>query len=66
MQVAAFHLQIVRYDYLQDKYNKSINVFVKKALKLDGLIFTASDTLYKIGSWDTMMTTQYKWKPANE
>ena len=54
------------YNYLQDKYDKQISVFTKKALKLDGLIFTASDTLYKIGSWDTMMTTQYKWKPANE
>ena len=54
------------YNYLQDKYGKQINIFTKKALKLDGLIFTASDTLYKIGSWDTMMTSQYKWKPANE
>tara|TARA_Y100000741_G_C18262025_1_gene560826 strand:- start:3763 stop:5691 length:1929 start_codon:yes stop_codon:yes gene_type:complete len=54
------------YEYLHNKHTKHINIFTKKALKLDGLIFTASDTLYKIGSWDTVMTTQYKWKPANE
>ena len=54
------------YDFLKDKYGKPDGIFTQRALKLDGLIFTASDTLYKIGSWDTMMSTQYKWKPANE
>tara|TARA_B100000287_G_scaffold296272_3_gene279489 strand:+ start:113 stop:1252 length:1140 start_codon:yes stop_codon:yes gene_type:complete len=47
-------------------YGKQINVFIKKTLKLDGLIFTAADTLYTIGSWDKLLTTQYKWKPSNE
>lgn len=54
------------YNILMNKYNKQINVFTKKSLKLDGLIFTASDTLYTIGSWDNILTTQYKWKPADE
>lgn len=54
------------YNFLMKTYGKQINVFIKKALKLDGLIFTASDTLYTIGSWDKHLTTQYKWKPSNE
>lgn len=35
-------------------------------LALDGLIFTAADTLYTIGNWNTILTGQYKWKPATE
>ena len=54
------------YDFLMKKYNKQVNIFIKKTLKLDGLIFTASDTLYTIGSWDKLLTTQYKWKPSTE
>lgn len=54
------------YDFLMKKYNKQVNTFIKKTLKLDGLIFTASDTLYTIGSWDKLLTTQYKWKPSSE
>lgn len=54
------------YDFLMKTYGKQINVFIKKTLKLDGLIFTAADTLYTIGSWDKLLTTQYKWKPSNE
>ena len=54
------------YGELKTKYNKDANVFIRKSLKLDGLIFTASDTLYTIGSWDKLSTTQYKWKPADE
>lgn len=54
------------YEFLMKKYNKQVNTFIRKTLKLDGLIFTASDTLYTIGSWDKLLTTQYKWKPANE
>ena len=48
------------------KYNKQVSTFIKRTIKLDGLIFTAADTLYTIGSWDKMLTTQYKWKPADE
>jgi hypothetical protein len=47
-------------------YKKQINTFIKRTIKLDGLIFTASDTLYTIGTWNKMLTTQYKWKPVNE
>ena len=54
------------YSELKTKYNKDANVFIRKSLKLDGLIFTAADTLYTIGSWDKLLTTQYKWKPADE
>ena len=54
------------YDMLMKKYNKQVSTFVKRTIKLDGLIFTAADTLYTIGSWDKMLTTQYKWKPADE
>jgi len=54
------------YSFLMSKYNKQINVFIKRTIKLDGLIFTAADTLYTIGSWDKMLTTQYKWKPVEE
>jgi len=54
------------YNFLMKTYGKHINVFIKKTLKLDGLIFTATDTLYTKGSWDKLLTTQYKWKPSNE
>ena len=54
------------YNFLKETYKKQINVFTQRTIKLDGLIFTSKDTLYKIGSWDSMMTTQYKWKPASE
>ena len=54
------------YNYLLSKYNKQINVFIRRSLKLDGLIFTKTDTLYNIGSWDKSSTVQYKWKPAEE
>ena len=51
---------------LQDFYGKNINVFTKKSLNLDGLIFTSRDTLYTIGPWNKYLTTQYKWKPVSE
>ncbi len=54
------------YNFLMKTYGKQINVFTKKKLNLDGLIFTAADTLYTIGSWDKLLTTQYKWKPPSE
>lgn len=54
------------YDLLMKKYGKQVNTFIKRTVKLDGLIFTSADTLYTIGSWDKLLTTQYKWKPANE
>ena len=54
------------YNFLSQMYGKQTNVFTKRSLKLDGLIFTAADTLYTIGSWDSMMSTQYKWKPPYE
>ena len=54
------------YNFLMKTYGKQINIFIRKTLKLDGLIFTAADTLYTIGSWDKLLTTQYKWKPLNE
>jgi len=54
------------YTDLKTRYDKDTNVFIKKALKLDGLIFTSADTLYTIGSWDKHLTTQYKWKPIDE
>ena len=54
------------YNFLMKTYGKQINIFIRKTLKLDGLIFTAADTLYTIGSWDKLLTTQYKWKPSNE
>ena len=49
-----------------NKYKKQINVFIKRTVKLDGLIFTAADTLYTIGPWNKALTTQYKWKPIHE
>lgn len=54
------------YNFLKETYKKQINIFTQRTIKLDGLILTSKDTLYKIGSWNSMMTTQYKWKPANE
>ena len=51
---------------LQKMYNKQINTFISKTVKLDGLIFTSSDTLYTIGTWNKFLTTQYKWKPVSE
>ena len=54
------------YEWLKKTYNKKTTVFTMKTLTLDGLIFTAADTLYTIGSWDKLLTTQYKWKPSNE
>lgn len=51
---------------LQNIYNKQINTFITKPVKLDGLIFTSSDTLYTIGTWNILLTTQYKWKPVSE
>lgn len=54
------------YTDIKTRYNKDTNLYIKKSLKLDGLIFTASDTLYTIGSWDKLLTTQYKWKPIDE
>lgn len=54
------------YNFLMSNYKKQINTFIKRTIKLDGLIFTASDTLYTIGTWNKMLTTQYKWKPVNE
>ncbi len=56
----------------RDKYYEYISTIKKNAdkfkgkLELDGLIFTASDTLYTIGNWNTLLTGQYKWKPATE
>lgn len=35
-------------------------------LELDGLIFTAADTMYTIGNWNTTLTGQYKWKPVTQ
>tara|TARA_X000001036_G_scaffold150423_1_gene142845 strand:- start:14631 stop:16553 length:1923 start_codon:yes stop_codon:yes gene_type:complete len=54
------------YNFLMSKYKKQINTFIKRTIKLDGLIFTASDTLYTIGTWNKALNTQYKWKPVNE
>jgi len=54
------------YELLKQTYGKQISVFIQKTLNLDGLIFTTSDTLYKIGTWNTFMSTQFKWKPASE
>ena len=54
------------YEMLKINYQKVNTVFIKKAVTLDGLIFTASDTLYTIGNWDKFMTTQYKWKPVEK
>jgi hypothetical protein len=51
---------------LQKMYNKQINTFISKTVKLDGLIFTSSNTLYTIGTWNKFLTTQYKWKPVSE
>lgn len=38
----------------------------KGKLDLDGLIFTAADTLYTIGNWNNILTGQYKWKPVSQ
>lgn len=54
------------YNMLMNKYGKQVNVFVRRSLELDGLIFTSADTLYTIGNWNKMMTTQYKWKPVEQ
>ena len=54
------------YNMLMNKYGKQVNVFIKRSLELDGLIFTAADTLYTIGTWNKMATTQYKWKPIEQ
>lgn len=54
------------YNFLMTKYNKQVNTYIKKTVKLDGLIFTTSDTLYTSGTWDKMLNTQYKWKPVEE
>ena len=54
------------FQMLTDVYQKKSSVFIKKSLELDGLIFTASDTLYTIGSWNNLTTTQYKWKPVEQ
>ena len=54
------------YGMLMNKYAKNINVFTKKALELDGLIFTADDTLYTIGSWNKLLSIQFKWKPVEQ
>lgn len=51
---------------LQKMYNKPVNIFISRSVKLDGLIFTSSDTLYTIGTWNKFLTTQYKWKPVSE
>lgn len=54
------------YSMLTEKYEKNINIFIKKSLQLDGLIFTAEETLYNIGSWNKLLSVQYKWKPVEE
>jgi len=54
------------YDTVNKKYGKSTSTFTNKKIKLDGLIFTASDTLYTIGAWNKLDTTQFKWKPNDE
>ena len=51
---------------LKEKYNKNVNIFINKTLKLDGLIFTSAETLYTIGAWNKPSTVQYKWKPSDE
>ena len=52
------------YDYVAT-IKKNADKFRGK-LELDGLIFTAADTLYTIGNWNNLLTGQYKWKPAAE
>ena len=47
-------------------YEKPTSMFTNKKIKLDGLIFTASDTLYNIGAWNRLDTVQFKWKPNDE
>tara|TARA_B110000208_G_scaffold191994_1_gene261583 strand:+ start:2291 stop:4210 length:1920 start_codon:yes stop_codon:yes gene_type:complete len=54
------------YGMLMIKYNKNTNIFTKKALELDGLIFTSEDTLYTIGSWNKLLSIQFKWKPVEQ
>lgn len=54
------------YKMLMDKYQKQSSIFTKRSLELDGLIFTAADTLYTIGTWNNLSTTQYKWKPVEQ
>lgn len=54
------------YTMLMNKYDKKVNIFTKKSLELDGLIFTAEDTLYTIGSWNKLLSSQYKWKPVEQ
>jgi hypothetical protein len=51
----------------KEPYNKSgTGNFVKKALNLDGLIFTDASTLYTIGTWNSPTSPQFKWKPSGE
>lgn len=52
------------YDYIST-IKKNADKFRGK-LELDGLIFTAADTLYTIGNWNNLLTGQYKWKPPTE
>ena len=54
------------YKMLMDKYQKQSSIFTKRTLELDGLIFTSADTLYTIGTWNNLATTQYKWKPVEQ
>ena len=50
---------------LNKVYGKPMTTFISQ-INLDGLIFASIDTLYTIGSWNRIMTTQYKWKPSIE
>ena len=54
------------YDMINRNYGKTTSTFTNKKIKLDGLVFTASDTLYNIGAWNKLDTVQYKWKPNDE
>ena len=53
------------YTDLENIFGKDGEIFIRP-IELDGLIFTAYDTLYKIGSWNTFGTEQYKWKPIDQ
>jgi hypothetical protein len=53
------------YNNVLSKYGKQINIYISKPITLDGLIFTASDTLYTIGAWNKKEREQFKWKPNN-
>lgn len=54
----------IYYDYIAT-FKKNADKF-RGNLDLDGLIFTAADTLYTIGNWNNLLTGQYKWKPPRE